>query len=137
MPRQREPLKRHTPMKRRSDRMQRLYNGDDTNEGRIALVKRMLERRPICEAGAVIGKHTGNTKRVFLGATRFGEFEVLVWRNCKRTAQHVHEVLSRSAGGSITDENNCMPVCFNCHWWINNHPRAARAIGISRSRYNR
>lgn len=44
-------------------------------------------------------------------------------------ADHVHELLPRSAGGSITDPTNCRAVCFTCHRAIHDDPEAAYRDG--------
>ena len=74
----------------------------------------MLRERPVCEMGARIG-----------------------WPHCTVRSTEVHEVLARSAGGSILDEANCMTACHTCHEWTTTHPAKALEIGLRRSRYNR
>jgi hypothetical protein len=49
----------------------------------------------------------------------------------------VHEILSRSAGGSILDEANCLCVCRQCHTWVGDFPNEATALGLRQSRWNR
>lgn len=128
-------LKRKTPMRRRSAKMEAKYAGDD---GRRALVKRMLKARPICEAGARIGSVVGldETRHVAARGT-FRGWRLLVWKGCTRKAQDVHEILARSAGGDILDEDNCMPVCRRCHCWIGDHAALATHAGLRKSRYKR
>lgn len=54
---------------------------------------------------------------------------------CDGLAVDAHELLARSAVGSITDESNIILVCRSCHDWIGAHPREATALGLRRSRY--
>jgi len=106
------PLKRTTEMKRssglrpRSKRMAETYSKPG---GRRDLVARMLTDKPWCE--------------------------VRIEDICDGASVDVHELLARSAGGSITDESNCVCVCRRCHDWINTHPKEARARGLRLSRY--
>lgn len=52
---------------------------------------------------------------------------------CKRCeaaqATEVHELKSRARGGSITDPDNCVPLCHECHRWITEHPKQALEDG--------
>jgi len=41
----------------------------------------------------------------------------------------VHEVKSRARGGSITDPENCVALCHDCHAWVTTNPRAALESG--------
>ncbi len=41
----------------------------------------------------------------------------------------VHEKLTRARGGSITDPENCVALCRECHDWIHAHPRQATEDG--------
>src|SRR3990167_8287524 len=56
---------------------------------RVPLVRRLLAERPVCEA----------------------RFSLI----CTGRSTAIHERLSRAGGGSITDEANCLAVCFECH----------------------
>jgi hypothetical protein len=106
------PLKRTTPLARtsglaqRSAKMRARYAGEG---GRAELVGRLLAERPACEAG-IAGV-------------------------CAGRSVHVHEVLPRSAGGSILDVANLRAVCAPCHAHIHSHPRESRAAGLLGSRY--
>lgn len=130
---------KRSPLKRRSKKMQAKYD-DDGDDGRIALVKRLLKERPVCEAGARIGGVVAidDTKPV-RGTGSYGNgwrgWRLLVWKKCTRRARDVHEVLARSAGGDILDEKNCLCVCRNCRDWIGNNPAAATRAGLRKSRY--
>ena len=44
----------------------------------------------------------------------------------------VHELVRRSQGGSILDEDNLMCVCRDCHRRIGNHPQLAFDLGLAR-----
>lgn len=54
---------------------------------------------------------------------------------CDGRAVDGHELLARSAGGSIVEEENIALVCRSCHDWIGAHPREATEVGLRRSRY--
>lgn len=105
-------------------------------EVRRELVASMLAKHARCQAGAVILGHLftldaglavggGTWRAVRTGLTCAGE----------GAPQDVHELLRRSAGGSITDESNCIAVCRVCHEWIHANPAAARKLGLLKSRY--
>lgn len=85
--------------------------------GRRALVARILSARPRCEAGTKI--HSIDPAHM-----------------CTRESVDVHELLARSAGGSILDEANCIAVCRRCHEWIGQRPKLALALGLRVSRYS-
>ena len=51
------------------------------------------------------------------------------------TAVDVHEILPRSAGGSMTDDNNLADLCRRCHDWVTLHPRLAEVEGFRRFRH--
>jgi hypothetical protein len=54
---------------------------------------------------------------------------------CEGVAVDGHEVLPRSAGGSITDPANIVISCRACHRHITENPAWARKAGWVRSRY--
>jgi hypothetical protein len=61
--------------------------------------------------------------------------EARVLNVCAGLAVDGHELLARSAGGSITDAGNILLVCRRCHDWIGERPREATSLGLRRSRY--
>jgi hypothetical protein len=116
-PKERARLKRAKPMRRRSEKTAKVY------EQRRELVVRLLKERPRCEA----------CPRILAWCSANG------WMGrrpqCQRDSVDCHEILKRSAGGSILDEANILCVCRVGHDWIGRHPIAAKAIGLDRSRY--
>lgn len=94
--------------------MQRIYDGDSETEGRRALVARLLQEHPWCEACELL-KRPG--VKVAL------------------RSQDVHEILPRSAGGDILDESGLLVVCRPCHLHIHAHPKKAMELGLLKSRY--
>jgi hypothetical protein len=115
-PKERSRLKRAKPMRRRSEKTAKVY------EKRRELVARLLKERPRCEA----------CPRILAWCSANG------WMGRRpgcRGDLDVHEILSRSAGGSILDEANCLCVCRPAHRWIHDHPIASKAMGLLRSRY--
>ena len=112
------------------------------------LVASMLFNRKRCEAGQRIlgfmrlpteqltveaisnvslNPPTGHTDHVERNGKRV--------HTCLGISVDVHEVLARSAGGSILDLSNCITVCRSCHDWIGDHPIEAVALGLRASRY--
>jgi len=41
---------------------------------------------------------------------------------CSYHATDVHEIKTRARGGSITDVENCLALCRNCHRYITDNP---------------
>lgn len=66
---------------------------------RRALVQRLLTERPICQ------------------------------RCRKQVSQDIHELKSRARGGSITDIENLVAICRECHRWITDNPQSAAQTG--------
>lgn len=81
---------------------------------RRPLVARLLEERPMCEACPIFAAHDGL---------------VVYSRN---RGQDVHELVRRSQGGSILDEDNLMVVCRPCHRRIGNYPQLAFDLGLAK-----
>ena len=46
------------------------------------------------------------------------------------TAVDVREILSRGAGGSMTDSKNLADLCRACHEWVTSHPKLAEVEGF-------
>lgn len=109
------PKAKRKPLAPRSKKTRAKYDGTELVEGRRDLVARLLRERPFCET----------CPRITTVATV----------RCAGVAVDVHEVLARSAGGSILDEANCMTSCRTGHTWIGDHPKEALALGLRRSRY--
>lgn len=58
-------------------------------------------------------------------------------QRCGRAqSTEVHELKSRARGGSITDLENCVALCHDCHAWITTHPADALAAGWLRSSWD-
>ena len=86
---------------------------------RRPLVVKLLAERPWCEACPVFAEHDG----------------VVTYR---RSPSHdVHEVVRRSQGGSILDEENLLAVCRPCHRRIGNYPQLAFDLGLARPGWTR
>jgi len=69
-----------------------------------------------------------NVERRRAVLAHFGENPVC--QRCQSApAVDAHEVVPRSAGGSITDTANIRAVCRPCHDWIHANPADARATG--------
>jgi 5-methylcytosine-specific restriction endonuclease McrA len=52
---------------------------------------------------------------------------------CSGDYEDVHELVMRSAGGSIIDPANCIAVCRRCHDWIHLHKSEAFDLGLIQS----
>lgn len=59
-----------------------------------------------------------------------GRCEAQIHGVCAGRGIDVHEIKARSAGGLITNPENCMNLCRPCHEWINEHANAARDLGF-------
>lgn len=125
-------------LRARSAKREALYAGTPDQEGRRAFVARMLGKRPVCEAGVRIGLRLRSAvlKSVDPGLSPDGiGTATKVWVHCEVASVDVHEILARSAGGSILDEGNVLCLCRQCHDWIGNNPKAALELGLRKSRY--
>jgi 5-methylcytosine-specific restriction endonuclease McrA len=81
---------------------------------RRPLVQRLLQERPWCEACPVFASHDEKASYV------------------RNPSQDIHEIVRRSQGGSILDEDNLMAVCRKCHGRIGNYPQLAFDLGLAK-----
>lgn len=51
-------------------------------------------------------------------------------------SQDIHEIKSRARGGSITDEDNLVALCRNCHNWVTQNPALAKEQGWLKSSWD-
>lgn len=79
---------------------------------------RLLEERPLCEACPVFAEHD----------------EKVVYS--RQRSVDIHELVRRSQGGSILDENNLLAVCRPCHQRIGNNPQLAFDLGLARHNWH-
>lgn len=86
---------------------------------RRPLVQRLLAERPYCEACPVFAAHDGKT----------------MYR--RQRSMDIHEIIRRSQGGSILDEENLLAVCRPCHQRIGNHPALAFELGLAKRGWER
>lgn len=86
---------------------------------RRPLVERLLRERPMCEACPVFAKHDEKVTYV------------------RNPSVDVHELVRRSQGGSILDEDNLMCVCRSCHRRIGNYPQLAFDLGLAKHGWER
>ena len=86
---------------------------------RRPLVERLLQERPWCEACAKFAEHDG----------------LVVYQ--RNRSQDIHEIIRRSQGGSILDEENLMAVCRKCHTRIGNYPQLAFDLGLAKHGWER
>jgi len=106
----RAPLRRVTGLSRSTARIRSRSRklAKVYREVRVPLVRRLLAERPRCEA----------------------RFSLI----CTGRSTAIHERLSRARGGSITDEANCLAVCFECHSRIHSNIAEATRRGFLRGR---
>ena len=88
-------------------------------ELRRPLVARLLSEREWCEACRIFATHD----------------ELTVYNS--RRSVDVHEIVRRSQGGSILDEDNLMCVCRQCHQRIGNYPQLAFDLGLAKHRWDK
>ena len=100
-------------MRRRSAKKEAEYRQ------RRPLVKRLLEERPWCEACPVFAEHD----------------EIITYR--RNRSQDIHELIRRSQGGSILDEENLLAVCRPCHSRIGNNPQLSFDLGLAKHGWER
>lgn len=86
---------------------------------RRPLVERLLRERPWCEACPVFAQHDG----------------AITYK--RRPSVDLHEIIRRSQGGSILDEDNILCVCRECHRRIGNHPQLAFDLGLAKHGWER
>lgn len=86
---------------------------------RRPLVARLLEERPWCEACAKFAEYDGHATYK------------------RNRSSDIHEIVRRSQGGSILDEENLMAVCRPCHTRIGNHPQLAFDLGLAKHGWER
>jgi len=107
MIKRRKPLKR-TPLKKRSKKTEEIY------VERRKFVVRILRERPLCQACVAFAKHDGKATYN------------------QHLSRDVHEIVRRSQGGSILDEQNVLAVCRPCHYRITNNPQLAFELGLAK-----
>lgn len=101
-------LKRVTQLRPRSEKRIKLYK-----EERIPLVIELLEANPWCQLGPL--------------------FRAVdpTYSLCTHQATCVDELKKRSAGGDITDRENCRTSCWNCNQHKENEPLLADRAGLT------
>lgn len=124
--RQKTPLKSKTQLKSKTGLKPgskklafRSKKMEDVYVDRREFVKKILSERPLCEACGVFAKHDNKaTYNNYL-------------------SRDVHEIVRRSQGGSILDENNVLAVCRLCHIRIGNYPELAFDLGLAKHSWER
>jgi 5-methylcytosine-specific restriction endonuclease McrA len=81
---------------------------------RRKIVERLLSERPYCEACPKFAKHDGKLTYV------------------RRGSVDIHELVRRSQGGSILEEENLLAVCRACHDRIGRSPQLAFDLGLAK-----
>lgn len=99
MPPRRTPLKQGKPLERKTPLKARSKKQEAKYRIRRRLVAELLAERPVCE-------------------------------RCQAArSTDVHEPRMRSRGADITDPEQCVCLCRDCHMWVHAHPAAATAEG--------
>ena len=113
-PLKRTPLKRTSlnrgtkPIPKRSKKTEQVY------VERRKIVSSMLAEYPFCFACPIFAKHDGLTTFIH------------------KNSVDVHELVRRSQGGSILDEENLVTVCISCHSRIGEEPSLAFSLGLAK-----
>lgn len=109
-----KPPKRGAPPKRTSSIKKRSKKQSELYELRRPFVEKILNERPYCQACKIFAQH--DEKVTFI----------------QNKSMDVHEIIRRSQGGSILDENNVLAVCRKCHTRIGNYPQLAFDLGLAK-----
>lgn len=97
---------------------------------RRAFVARILFERPQCEARHYL-------RPIVSGLVGIDQDRVVAaLRGCTWRSTEVHEIVLRSRGGSIVDDENVAALCHWCHGWVTTEPRLATMAGLQRSRWS-
>jgi 5-methylcytosine-specific restriction endonuclease McrA len=108
-------LKQNKPIKRSSKKIaHRSKKMEDKYVDRRKFVKKILSERPFCQACPVFAEH--DSKVVFR----------------VNASTDVHELIRRSQGGSILDEENVLAVCRPCHTRIGEYPELSFNLGLAK-----
>ena len=105
--------KKPKPLRRRSAKKELLY------EERRPFVAKILREHPLCQACKSFAAHDKKTTYN------------------QHLSRDVHEIIRRSQGGSILDENNVLAVCRPCHVRIGNNPQLAFDLGLEKHGWER
>lgn len=81
---------------------------------RRPLVEKLLNEKPLCEACPVFAEYDGLATYII------------------NKSVDIHELIRRSQGGSILDEENLIAVCRKCHNRIGNYPALAFELGLAK-----
>ena len=84
---------------------------------RRPLVAKLIKEYPWCQACPV-----------FVGFDRCEGSRISSYSHAP--SMDAHELIRRSRGGSILDENNILMVCRTCHTRIGNSPLIAEKLGL-------
>lgn len=85
---------------------------------RRPLVAKLLDENPWCQACPIFAKHDG----------------LMTYK--RNPSIDVHEIVRRSQGGSILNENNLMCVCRPCHSRIGNNVALAFELGLAKHEWD-
>lgn len=86
---------------------------------RRQVVSRLLSERPFCQACPVFARHDGKVTYVRQGSV------------------DIHELIRRSQGGSILEEENLLAVCRDCHNRIGREPQLAFDLGLAKRSWDK
>lgn len=114
-----KPTKKRKELKRTGRLRPRSKKTEDKYVLRRAFVVRILSERPHCEACPKFAAHDG-----LVTYKRF-------------PSRDVHELVRRSQGGSILDDDNVLAVCRQCHNRIGNEPNLAIELGLAKKSWQK
>ncbi len=115
----RKPLKRTPISKSKKQIKKRSAKTEELYKKRRPFVEKILKERPLCQACKIFAVHDNKT----------------VYN--QHLSRDVHEIVRRSQGGSILDENNVLAVCRPCHVRIGSNPQLAFDLGLAKHGWER
>ena len=114
-----KPLKRSPLPKRKARIRPRSKKMEEKYKDRREFVVKILSERPYCEACPKFAEHDG--------AKTYHRLP----------SRDVHELVRRSQGGSILDEDNVLAVCRKCHDRIGREPKLAIELGLAKNSWDK
>jgi hypothetical protein len=99
---------------------------------RVQRVVKAKKLRPISKKQSrLISQYTALRKEFFSGIPLLCAANL---SSCTKMATDVHHKKGR--GKYLLDTITWLPVCRNCHHWIEEHPKEAKELNLSQSRLN-
>lgn len=87
--------------------------------------------KPASEKRAALNKELSGQVKAY--KKKNSQCQVML-QGCSKITTDVHHMRGR-LGSNLMDERYWIAVCRNCHRWIEEHPKAAKKLGFSTSRF--